>query len=48
MQKDTRNLIAVLIDNDRIAHVAEVAAAYRRILQEWMGFDLPKLSLHAS
>ncbi len=37
MQKELRNLIAVLIDNDRIAHVAEVAAAYRRILQEWMG-----------
>jgi F-type H+-transporting ATPase subunit delta len=37
MQKELRNLIAVLIDNDRIGHVAEVAAAYRRILQEWMG-----------
>jgi F-type H+-transporting ATPase subunit delta len=37
MQKELRNLIAVLIDNDRIGHVAEVAAAYRRILQEQLG-----------
>ena len=27
----------MLISNDRISHVAEVAAAYRRILQEQMG-----------
>jgi F-type H+-transporting ATPase subunit delta len=37
MQKELRNLIAVLINNDRIGHVAEVAAAYRRILQEQLG-----------
>ena len=37
MQKELRNLLAVLINNDRIGHVAEVAAAYRRILQEQMG-----------
>jgi len=37
LQKELRNLIAVLIDNDRIAHVAEVAAAYRRLLQEQLG-----------
>jgi F-type H+-transporting ATPase subunit delta len=37
MQKELRNLIAVLIDNDRIGHVSEVAAAYRRILQERLG-----------
>jgi F-type H+-transporting ATPase subunit delta len=37
LQKELRNLIAVLIDNDRISHVAEVAAAYRRILQEQSG-----------
>jgi len=37
MQKELRNLIAVLIDNDRIGHIAEVAAAYRRILQEQLG-----------
>jgi F-type H+-transporting ATPase subunit delta len=37
LQKELRNLIAVLIDNGRIGHVSEVAAAYRRILQEQMG-----------
>lgn len=37
MMKQLRNLIAVLIDNDRIGHVAEVAAAYRSLLQEQMG-----------
>ena len=37
LQKELRNLIAVLIANDRIAHVAEVAAAWRRILQEQQG-----------
>jgi F-type H+-transporting ATPase subunit delta len=37
LRKELRNLIAVLIDNDRIAHVVEVAAAYRRLLQEQLG-----------
>lgn len=37
LQKELRNLIAVLINNDRIGHVAEVAAAYRKILQEQLG-----------
>ncbi len=37
MQKQLRNLIAVLINHDRTGHVAEVAAAYRRILQEQLG-----------
>jgi len=37
MQKELRNLIAVLIDNGRVGHVSEVAAAYRRILQERLG-----------
>ena len=37
LQKELRNLIAVLISNDRIAHVGEVAQAYRRLLQEQMG-----------
>ena len=37
MQKELRNLLAVLIANDRIAHVQEVAAAYSRILQEQLG-----------
>lgn len=37
LQKELRNLLAVLISNDRIAHVSEVAQAYRRLLQEQMG-----------
>jgi F-type H+-transporting ATPase subunit delta len=37
LQKELRNLLAVLIDNNRIAHVAEVAADWRRILQEQQG-----------
>jgi len=37
MQKQLRNLIAVLISHDRIAHVREVADGYRRLLQEQMG-----------
>ncbi len=37
MQKELRNLLAVLISNDRIGHVAEVAAAYRSILQAQLG-----------
>jgi F-type H+-transporting ATPase subunit delta len=37
LQKELRNLIAVLINNNRIAHVAEVAAEWRRILQEQQG-----------
>jgi F-type H+-transporting ATPase subunit delta len=35
--KELRNLLAVMINNDRIAHIAEVAAAYRRLLQEQSG-----------
>ncbi|HLY41552.1 MAG TPA: ATP synthase F1 subunit delta [Terracidiphilus sp.] len=37
LQKELRNLLAVLIDNDRITHVHDVAAAYRTQLQERMG-----------
>jgi F-type H+-transporting ATPase subunit delta len=37
MIRQLRNLIAVLIDNDRIGAVAEVAAAYHRILQDQLG-----------
>jgi F-type H+-transporting ATPase subunit delta len=37
LAKPLRNLLAVLIDNGRIAGVLEVAAAYRRILQEQLG-----------
>jgi F-type H+-transporting ATPase subunit delta len=37
LQKELRNLLAVLIDNDRIGHLHEVAAAYRAELQQRMG-----------
>jgi F-type H+-transporting ATPase subunit delta len=37
LQKELRNLLAVLIDNDRIGQVKEVAEAYRRQLQERLG-----------
>ncbi len=37
LQKELRNLLAVLIANNRIGHVAEVAVAWRRILQEQRG-----------
>jgi F-type H+-transporting ATPase subunit delta len=35
--KELRNLLAVMINNDRIGHVVEVAAAYRKLLQEQLG-----------
>ena len=37
LQKELRNLLAVLINHDRIGSVHEVAAAYRTELQERMG-----------
>jgi len=37
LQKELRNLLAVLINNDRIAQVNEVAAAYRLELQQRLG-----------
>ena len=37
LQKELRNLLAVLINNDRIGEVNEVAAAYRAELQERLG-----------
>ena len=37
LQKELRNLIAVLISNDRIAHVGEVAQAWRSLLQQQQG-----------
>jgi F-type H+-transporting ATPase subunit delta len=39
LQKELRNLIAVLINNDRIGHVNEVAEAYRRLLQRQLGIQ---------
>jgi F-type H+-transporting ATPase subunit delta len=37
LQKELRNLLAVLINNGRIASIAEVAAAYRKLLQDQLG-----------
>jgi len=37
LQKELRNLLAVMINNDRIGDVAEVAAAYRKLLQQQLG-----------
>ncbi len=37
MQKELRNLLAVLINNDRIGQVHEVAAAYRQELRTRLG-----------
>jgi F-type H+-transporting ATPase subunit delta len=37
LQKELRNLLAVLIDNGRIGQVSEVLEAYRRRLQEQLG-----------
>jgi F-type H+-transporting ATPase subunit delta len=37
LQKELRNLLAVLINNERIGQVHEVALAYRAELQERMG-----------
>jgi F-type H+-transporting ATPase subunit delta len=37
LQKELRNLIAVLISNDRIGQVAEVAQAWRSLLQQQLG-----------
>jgi F-type H+-transporting ATPase subunit delta len=39
LEKELRNLLAVLIDNDRIGAVHEVAKAYRRKLQEQLGIQ---------
>lgn len=37
LQKELRNLVAVLISNDRIAQVGEVAQAWRSLLQQQQG-----------
>jgi F-type H+-transporting ATPase subunit delta len=39
MQKELRNLIAVMIDNGRIALIHDVAKAYRKALQEQLGIQ---------
>ena len=37
LQRELRNLIAILINNDRIAHIHEVAEAYRVEMRERLG-----------
>ena len=37
LRKELRNLMALLISNDRIGQVNDVAAAYHRLLQEQLG-----------
>jgi F-type H+-transporting ATPase subunit delta len=37
LARELRNLLAVLIDNDRIGGVVEVAAAYHKLLQDQLG-----------
>lgn len=37
LQRELRNLIAVLINNDRIAHIHEIVDAYRAEMQERLG-----------
>jgi F-type H+-transporting ATPase subunit delta len=37
LQKELRNLLAIMIDNGRMGQVGEVADAYRRLLQEKLG-----------
>jgi F-type H+-transporting ATPase subunit delta len=37
LRKELRNLLAVLIRNNRIGQVSEVAQTYRRLLQEQLG-----------
>ena len=44
LRKELRNLIAVLIDNNRIGHVAEVAPSYRQLLQEHLGIKPAEIS----
>jgi F-type H+-transporting ATPase subunit delta len=39
LQKELRNLLAVLIHNDRIGQVREVAQAYRALLQKQSGIS---------
>jgi len=39
LRRELRNLIAVLIDNGRIAQVSEVAVSYRKMLQQQLGIS---------
>lgn len=44
IKKELRNLLAVLIDNDRIGAVVEVAAAYRALLQQRLGIEQAEIA----
>ncbi len=44
MKKELRNLLAVLIDNDRIDSVAEVASTYRLLLQQRLGIQQAEIA----
>jgi F-type H+-transporting ATPase subunit delta len=44
LKKELRNLLAVLIDNDRIESVAEVAEAYRALLQKRLGIEQAEIA----
>lgn len=44
LQKELRNLLAVLINNDRIGHVHEVAESYRTLLQEQLGIQQAEIT----
>jgi F-type H+-transporting ATPase subunit delta len=44
LERELRNLIAVLIDHGRIAHVGEVIEDYRRALQEQLGIKQVQIS----
>lgn len=44
LEKELRNLLAVLIDNDRIVEVKEVAAAYRSLLQQRLGIQQAEIA----
>ncbi|MGH9605043.1 MAG: ATP synthase F1 subunit delta [Terracidiphilus sp.] len=41
--KELRNLLAVLIQNGRIAHVKEVVKSYRQLLQQQLGIHLAEI-----
>lgn len=45
LQRELRNLIAILINNDRIVHIHEVADAYRAELQQRLGIRPAEITI---
>jgi F-type H+-transporting ATPase subunit delta len=43
LQKELRNLLAVLISNDRIGQVSEVAETYRKLLRHQLGISTAEI-----